>query len=148
MFYSAQPEAAIWCALSWTVVLMRVVSRCIRLGDWRRLHLEDACAVTSVLAATAVMVLLDGVEKYYPSPAPLDQFVWTSEFIRNRTIGAKLFLAAEHAMIVSVWVTKAGLLLMYYRLTELTNQRTQVILTAIYAAVAFVSRPTRSLSHG
>ncbi|KAF2866672.1 hypothetical protein BDV95DRAFT_454996, partial [Massariosphaeria phaeospora] len=133
-----QPEALIWCVVSWTVVVLRLISRRMRLGGWRRLQLEDAVAVLAVLSASALMVVLDGVQTYWPAPGPLTSYKWTPQFVRNRTLGQKLRITTEELLLVSVWTTKAGLLLMYHQLTELTNQRKQVLFTAVYVAVSFV----------
>ncbi|KAF2679348.1 hypothetical protein K458DRAFT_408203 [Lentithecium fluviatile CBS 122367] len=132
-----QPEAAVWCALAWMVLIVRLVSRRMRLGKWRCLELEDALAVTAVLGATAVMILMDGVEQYFPAPIPTFMG-YDPEFVDTRLLGTKLLVAAEQVQIFTIWITKVGMLLMYARLTELTNQRWQIYFTGTVVGIAFV----------
>jgi hypothetical protein len=131
------PEAIFWCTLSWLTLAARLVSRRMRLGAWRNLQLEDAIAFVVVLLATGTMVLLDKVMEYYAIES--DDVVFTPDFVRRRRIGAKLMLSSEHTQLLTIWLNKAAMLLMYYRLTQLTNQRKQVIYTSIFCGCAFVS---------
>jgi len=133
-----QPEAAIWCALAWVILIARLASRRMRLGAWGSLELEDALAVLAVLLATAMMALLD---EYMRNVDALFKFSKTKGLAAK---GLKLLFAAEQMQILSIWITKAGMLLLYYRLTGLTDKRKQVIGTAVYVACAFVCALHRS----
>jgi hypothetical protein len=94
------PEAAFWCALSWLVLVARLLSRRMRLGAWRHLQFEDLLAVAVLLCATALMVVLDQVMKFYTIRDP-------ALAVRLR-IGAKLMLAGEQIAIAAIWINKAG----------------------------------------
>jgi hypothetical protein len=58
--------------------------------------------------------------------------------IDGRVYGSKLVLVVEQMQILTIWLIKACLLIMYRRMTLVLPQRNIVICTAIYVAVAFV----------
>jgi hypothetical protein len=58
--------------------------------------------------------------------------------IRRRIYGSKLVLVVEQMQILTIWLVKACLLIMYYRMTIVLPQHTLVIATAIYVAIGFV----------
>lgn len=112
---SVQPEAAIWCALCWIVICARFVSRRIALGAWKLLRLEDMLAVLAGGTGTTLMVLLTKIEIGFR--ATESEAGITEEQIEIRTTTLKLLVAAEQLQIITVWLMKAAMLLMYYRLT-------------------------------
>jgi hypothetical protein len=78
----------------------------MRLGAWRNLQFEDLLAVTVLLCATALMVVLDQVMDFYTiRDASLE---WTPARLKRRRIGAKLMLAGEQIAIAAIWTNKAG----------------------------------------
>lgn len=58
--------------------------------------------------------------------------------IDNRILGSKLVLVVEQMQIATIWLVKACLLIMYFRMTAVLPQRKLVIATSIYVAVTFV----------
>jgi hypothetical protein len=58
--------------------------------------------------------------------------------ISDRVTGSKYVLAVEQMQIATVWLVKACLLIMYFRMTAVLPQRKLVIATSIYVAVTFV----------
>jgi hypothetical protein len=130
-----EAESAVWCAIAWVVLIARLISRRMRLGAWRSLVLEDALAILALLFATAMAVLLNEYIREF--------VVWLLVKDRDQShhMAAKLLkliVAADQMQILSIWTTKAGMLLLYYRLTSLTDKRKIVVGTAIYVACTFV----------
>ncbi|KAL5116957.1 hypothetical protein ACEQ8H_005175 [Pleosporales sp. CAS-2024a] len=60
------------------------------------------------------------------------------EEIAQRTYGSKIVLVVEQMQILTIWLIKACLLIMYRRMTFVLPQRRIVIGTAIYVALGFV----------
>lgn len=58
--------------------------------------------------------------------------------IKNRIYGSKLVLVVEQMQILTIWLVKACLLIMYERMTLVLPQHKIVIGTSIYVAVSFV----------
>lgn len=63
---------------------------------------------------------------------------YSSTEINDRIYGSKLVLVVEQMQILTIWLVKACLLIMYNRMTHVLPQHRIVIATAIYVAVAFV----------
>ena len=62
----------------------------------------------------------------------------TQEDIDERTLGSKLILVVEQCQIVTIWATKACLLIMYIRFTTLRRENIAIKGIAVYVAVSFV----------
>lgn len=58
--------------------------------------------------------------------------------IKMRIYGSKLVLVVEQMQLLTIWLVKACLLIMYNRMTMVLPQHKIVIATSIYVAVAFV----------
>jgi hypothetical protein len=58
--------------------------------------------------------------------------------IDSRIYGSKLVLIVEQMQILTIWLIKTCLLLLYNRMTTILPQHTIVVATSIYVAVAFV----------
>ena len=128
-----QPEGAIWCAIGWVVLIARLIARRMRLGHWRSLEIEDALAVVAIVCATVMMVFFDHYIRLSNK-----HLRGKSDLIATAAIKLKFMIAADQMQIMSIWTTKAGMLLLYNRLTALCDKRKQVIGTAIYTACTFV----------
>jgi hypothetical protein len=63
---------------------------------------------------------------------------FSSEEIKARIHGSKLVLVVEQMQILTIWLIKACLLIMYKRMTTVLPQRRIVVATSIYVAVSFV----------
>jgi hypothetical protein len=64
---------------------------------------------------------------------------FTDAEIETRVYGSKLVLVVEQMQILTIWLIKACLLIMYARMTSVLPQRKIVFATAVYTAVTFVS---------
>ncbi|KAF7675283.1 nucleotide-binding domain-containing protein [Alternaria burnsii] len=58
--------------------------------------------------------------------------------IKMRVYGSKLVLVVEQMQLLTIWLVKACLLIMYNRMTLVLPQHKIVVATSIYVAVAFV----------
>jgi hypothetical protein len=56
----------------------------------------------------------------------------------NRIYGSKLVLVVEQMQLVTIWLVKSCLLIMYNRMTLVLPQHKIVIWTSVYVAVSFV----------
>ena len=68
----------------------------------------------------------------------IDVSSFTRDEIDGRIFGSKLVLGIEQMQILTIWLVKSCLLIMYNRMTLVLPQHRIVIGTAIYVAVAFV----------
>jgi hypothetical protein len=64
---------------------------------------------------------------------------YSSAEIQSRVYGSKLVLVVEQMQILTLWLVKTCLLIMYNRMTLVLPQHRIVVATSIYVAVAFVS---------
>jgi hypothetical protein len=58
--------------------------------------------------------------------------------INNRIFGSKLVLVVEQMQILTIWIVKSCLLIMYNRMTHVLPQHKIVVGTSIYVATSFV----------
>ncbi|KAF2707660.1 hypothetical protein K504DRAFT_340924, partial [Pleomassaria siparia CBS 279.74] len=136
-----EPESAIWYSLCWMVVITRSMSRRLHLGRWRYLQLDDYLIF---FTNTVVMVCMHFIIKTSSNLiAPTDDISkFSPEEIRSRIFGSKLVLIVEQMQVVTVWLVKTCLLLLYKRMTALLPYQKFVIGTAIYVAAGFVVMET------
>lgn len=59
--------------------------------------------------------------------------------IRSRIYGSKLVLVVEQMQILTIWLIKSCLLIMYNRMTSVLPQHKIVIATSIYVGLTFVT---------
>jgi hypothetical protein len=70
---------------------------------------------------------------------PGDDVSTYSQAERNtRIFGSKLVLVVEQMQLVTIWLVKSCLLIMYNRMTLVLPQHKIVIWTSVYVAVSFV----------
>lgn len=58
--------------------------------------------------------------------------------IKGRVFGSKLVLVSEQMQIITIWLTKACLLTMYHRMTNVLPQHKIVVATCYYVGIIFV----------
>lgn len=71
-------------------------------------------------------------------PPNVDISKFSQAEINSRITGSKYVLVVEQMQIATIWLVKACLLIMYFRMTTVLPQRKLVIATSIYVGVAFV----------
>ncbi|KAI5777622.1 hypothetical protein EDC01DRAFT_782366 [Geopyxis carbonaria] len=131
---------------SWTmysigmaIILLRMYSRKLVLGSWKNFQLEDyimmldACIYTILMAAinvsgrTATNLL---------EPGQLETL--TPEDIETRIYGSKIVILLEQAMLITTWLTKACMLLLYHRLSQRLPHRRIIHAIAAYVVLGFI----------
>lgn len=137
---SIQPEAGIWYGACWLVVITRLISRRLHRGSWKRLQLDDYLIMVAMATDTVLMICMDKVVQTNSNLiAPGDDVSRFSQTeIDNRIFGSKLVLVIEQMQILTIWLVKACLLIMYNRMTHVLPQHKIVIVTAVYVAITFV----------
>lgn len=72
-------------------------------------------------------------------PPEDDVSQYTEDEIRDRIFGSKLVLVVEQMQLLTIWLIKACLLIMYNRMTTILPQHKIVVATAYYVGFTFVS---------
>ncbi|KAJ8112244.1 hypothetical protein OPT61_g5352 [Boeremia exigua] len=133
-------RAGILYGLCWFVVIVRLISRRLHRGAWKRLQWDDYLIVCAMLTDTVLLVAMTKVvntsSNLIPPGEDVSQYSQTE--IDARIFGSKLVLVVEQMQIATIWLVKACLLIMYFRMTAVLPQRKLVIVTSIYVAIAFV----------
>lgn len=135
---------------------MRLISRRLHRGAWKRLQLDDfliICAMVRICAVsvstytdhaqttdTILLVYMAKVVRTSSNliPPNVDISEFSQAEINSRILGSKYVLVVEQMQIATIWLVKACLLIMYFRMTTVLPQRKLVVATSIYVAVAFV----------
>ncbi|KAF9699614.1 hypothetical protein EKO04_002517 [Ascochyta lentis] len=89
---------------------------------------------------TVLLVCMSRVVTTSSNLIPPDEYVeqYSQAEINARVLGSKFVLVVEQMQIATIWLVKACLLIMYFRMTAVLPQRKLVIATSIYVAVTFV----------
>ncbi|KAH8732733.1 hypothetical protein GQ44DRAFT_765814 [Phaeosphaeriaceae sp. PMI808] len=135
-----EPEAGIFYGLCWIAVFTRFASRRILLGSWRHLQLDDYLIVLAMVTNTVLIALMHQLVQTNSNllPPGVDVSKFSTEEIDGRIYGSKLVLVVEQMQILTIWLIKACLLIMYKRMTTVLPQHRIVVATAIYVAISFV----------
>ncbi|KAF7549925.1 hypothetical protein G7Z17_g6050 [Cylindrodendrum hubeiense] len=128
-----------WYALTWAIVIARMISRYMLLGSLRKLQVEDYLMIVAMMSDTVLMVGMSIISHTSSNLIdPSDNTDLTPSNIRERIYGSKWVLVVEQMQCITIWTTKACLLLMYNRLTMSLKQNLAVKIVAGYAAGGFV----------
>ncbi|OCL02034.1 hypothetical protein AOQ84DRAFT_434575 [Glonium stellatum] len=110
------PESGIWYALCWLVVAAR-----------KKLQMDDFLVLLAMVTDTILMAFMHVVLNT------------SSNLIRSKRVyGSKLVLVVEQMQILTIWLIKACLLIMYNRMTVLLPQHQIVKIVAVYVALGFI----------
>ncbi|CAI6340185.1 unnamed protein product [Periconia digitata] len=135
-----EPESGIWYAVCWMVLFVRMFSRRIHTGSWMALNTDDyliCLAMISLTLLMAVMHIIVHTDSNLIEPGEeISHF--SPEEISSRIYGSKLVLVVEQMQCITIWLVKACLLLMYWRMTALLPQRKVVVAVAAYVAIGFI----------
>jgi hypothetical protein len=117
-----QPEAGILYAVCWIVVVVRLISRRIHRGAWKRLQLDDYLILLAMVTDTVLVIVMHKIVVTSSNLIPPDENVnqYDQAEIHRRIYGSKLVLVVEQMQILTIWLVKACLLIMYYRMTYVT----------------------------
>ncbi|RYC61748.1 hypothetical protein CHU98_g4452 [Xylaria longipes] len=130
-------ESSVWYAITVLVVTARIGSRKALLGSFKNFQIDDGLMLLALATDTVLMAAINLLsDKNSNLIDPANPPSLTPEEIAQRTLGSKLVLVVEQTQILTIWLVKACLLLMYSRLTKV--QKICVKLTAGYVAFGFV----------
>lgn len=135
-----EPESGIWYTLCWLVVAARLWSRRLNRGSWKKLQIDDFLVLFAMVTDTILMAFMHVVSNMSSNLiAPNENLsTFTLEEIKERIYGSKLVLVVEQMQILTIWLIKACLLIMYNRMTMLLPQHKIVKFIAAYVALGFL----------
>ncbi|KAL8701804.1 MAG: hypothetical protein Q9201_004718 [Fulgogasparrea decipioides] len=119
---------------SWTLA-----SRCILLGSYKKLQIDDWIMVFVVVTFTGVNVSVNQVSQNlsnYLPPGTAEQF--TPEQHDNAVYGSKFVMILEEFMLANTWLCKACLLILYHYMTLGLKQNKLVKLVAAYCVFGYL----------
>jgi len=124
-------ESWIWYSVVLIVTIARYVSRTLHFGSAKRLKADDWIMLAAVLTYTTLVVCMNIVVDKNSNLLPLefDVSTLTPVDIAERQFGSKLVLVVEEMQICTIWILKACLIIMYYRLTYVGFAYTKPITT-------------------
>jgi hypothetical protein len=112
-------ESWIWYALALAMVVCRVLSRTIFFGNLKHLKSDDWLMVATLVPYTVVIVVINIIA--HTSSNLLEPGTNLATMSRNerdeRIYGSKLILVVEQMQMLTIWLVKACLIILYYRLT-------------------------------
>ncbi|KAI8718098.1 hypothetical protein NCS52_00887800 [Fusarium sp. LHS14.1] len=128
-----------WYALTWVIVICRMISRRMLLGSIKKLQVEDYLMLFAMITDTVLMVGMSIVSKTSSNLIdPNDKHVMSQAEIDERVHGSKWVLVVEQMQIITIWTMKYCLLLMYNRLTMSLRQNIAVKFVAGYVTLGLV----------
>ncbi|PWY84743.1 hypothetical protein BO70DRAFT_290316 [Aspergillus heteromorphus CBS 117.55] len=133
-------ESWTWFAVSSVVVFWRYASRCMLLGGFRGLMLEDYVMFLTYAFYTNFIVWVN-IQAQYPETnilPPTGMQGLTALDIHDRVYGSTITFVLEQSMIVVQWGCKTCMILVYYRLTLGTRMSKYVKILMGYIALGFV----------
>ncbi|KAF2643733.1 hypothetical protein P280DRAFT_466474 [Massarina eburnea CBS 473.64] len=135
-----EPESGIWYAICWLATVTRLLSRRLHAGSWSGLRLDDYLICVAMGTLTVLMSVMHFVVKTSSNLIEPGQDVsrFSQHEIASRIYGSKLVVVVEQMQCCTIWLVKACLLLMYWRLTALLPQHRVVLLVSIYTFFGFV----------
>jgi hypothetical protein len=132
-------ESWTWYAVTWVVVLMRMSSRILLQGSFRKLQLDDALIMLAMATDTVLMVTMNIIARTSSNLLdPKEKIVLTPDEISEREFGSKMVLVTEQMQLLTIWLVKGCLLIMFNRLTMSLQQNLAVKIVAGYVVVSFV----------
>jgi len=128
-----------WYALTWVIVICRMISRRMLLGSIKKLQVEDYLMLFAMITDTVLMVGMSIVSRTSSNLIdPNDKHVMSQAEIDERVRGSKWVLVVEQMQIITIWTMKYCLLLMYNRLTMSLRQNIAVKFVAGYVTLGLV----------
>ncbi|KAF2848418.1 hypothetical protein T440DRAFT_401513 [Plenodomus tracheiphilus IPT5] len=136
-------ESWIWYTCAVMMIGARLISRKILFRSWKGLQIDDwIMGLIITFCYTLLLVLSNRWLKVQSNlePATFDFSTLTTEELTRRRYGSKLVIVLEQSQILSIWLCKACLLIMYHRLTRTAqrNENIAIKLLSIYVAIGFV----------
>ncbi|KAI0475597.1 hypothetical protein GGR56DRAFT_695354 [Xylariaceae sp. FL0804] len=137
-------ESWTWYTLTWTIVLARLGSRITLFGSVKKLQIDDALMVLAMITDTVLVASMNILSHTNSNLIdPNNPVELTPEEISERAYGSKLVLVVEQMQILTIWLVKACLLIMYMRIIISKGQRLAARITAGYVLLGFVVMETQ-----
>ncbi|KAH9873719.1 hypothetical protein IAQ61_004345 [Plenodomus lingam] len=136
-----QPETGIFYGLCWVVIVVRLISRRLHRGSWKLLQWDDYLTLVAMATDSVLIAVMHEITKTSSNLIPPGDDVsqYSALEIQNRIYGSKLVLVVEQMQILTIWLIKTCLLLMYNRMTMVLPQHKVVIATSVYVGLTFVA---------
>jgi hypothetical protein len=116
-----EAESWVWYGVVWLIVLARMVSRRMLLGSFKRFQIDDYLVLLAMATHTVFiyfLLVVDNTPNNLIDPNnPEDNVAFTPENIQERIRGSKAIFVVEQMQCCTIWIIKACILLMYYRIT-------------------------------
>jgi hypothetical protein len=104
---------------NWTYILGNRISRRMLLGSVKKLQVEDLLMIVAMITDTILMVGMSIISQTSSNLIdPSEHVVLDAAEIDKREYGSKWVLVVEQMQILTIWLIKYCLLLMYNRLTR------------------------------
>jgi hypothetical protein len=134
-----EAEIWTWYGLSWVIVIARMISRRMLLGSVKKLQVEDLLMIIAMVTDTILMVGMSIISQTSSNLIdPNEDVILDAAEIAKREYGSKWVLVVEQMQIMTIWLMKYCLLLMYNRLTMSLSQNLAVKFVAAYVTAGFV----------
>ncbi|KAK8125457.1 integral membrane protein PTH11 [Apiospora kogelbergensis] len=138
MLTALAAESWTWYAITWLIVIIRVISRRDLHGSFRKLQIDDGLMLLAMVTDTILIAAINIVANTSSNLIdPNDTAPLTPASIAEKEYGSKMVLVVEQMQIVTIWLMKACLLIMYSRLTMSLKQNIAVKIAAVYAVLGF-----------
>ncbi|KAE8372221.1 hypothetical protein BDV26DRAFT_274556 [Aspergillus bertholletiae] len=121
------------------LIACRMASRRIARKSWKKLQSDDYLMVVILVTFTGVVVCANETAQHGSNYIPLEKaLALTEEEHEDAIYGSKMTFILEHFTLVSLWLVKACLLIIYNRLTLGLREHLVVKVLAVYVAASFV----------
>ncbi|KAE8137953.1 hypothetical protein BDV38DRAFT_270974 [Aspergillus pseudotamarii] len=121
------------------LALLSMASRRIARKSWKKLQTDDYLMVVILFTFTGVVVCANETAQHGSNYIPLEKALsLTEEEHDDAVYGSKMTFILEHFTLVSLWLVKACLLIIYNRLTLGLREHLAVKVLAVYVAASFV----------
>ncbi|KAK3116894.1 hypothetical protein LTR53_002264 [Teratosphaeriaceae sp. CCFEE 6253] len=133
-------ESWIWYGFVLAIAASRFVSRRMTFGSFKSFQLDDYLMLVALGFYTTLVASINIVRHTNSNllPPGYDVTHLSQEDIQERTYGSKLILVVEQCQCCTIWLAKACLLTMYFRLTTFRKENIAVKVLCGYVAFGFV----------
>ncbi|KAF5254852.1 hypothetical protein FOXYS1_14342 [Fusarium oxysporum] len=140
-------ESWIWYAITWLVVIVRLLSRRMVVGSVKKYQIEDYLMILAMVCDAVLIACINASFRMGNNLIdPTQRITLTPDEISRRRFGSKLTLIAEMLQCTVIWLVKCCLLLIYNRLTTNLSYNRVVKTVALYVLVGFVVMMTLYLA--
>ncbi|KAE8139360.1 hypothetical protein BDV38DRAFT_269879 [Aspergillus pseudotamarii] len=139
--YPFARELAIESWILWAVGILiigcRLVSRRIRLKSWSKLQMDDALMCVIALTFTGVTVTANITARVSSDPIVHEEYP-PPHAEALMVLGNKMIFTLEQLALITIWLVKGCLLIIYNRLTLMMKEHLVVKIVAVYVVISFI----------